>query len=312
MDFRAYQEGDAEAIVALYQRAFSRPFSFQPWRWRFVDNPAGKGVVELAWDGKVLAGHYAVTASVMEIEGQKVLSGLSGTTMTDPDYRGLGLFPTLARRCYARMEQEGHVMAWGFPNANSHRGFVRDLGWSDVYEIPTMRLAIAAARPPPVEARVDEVANFDTRFDDLWRRARGGQAIIGVRDRKHLEWRYRQNPGERYRVLASCDGEVLRGYAVCKRYQDEIQIVDMLIEGDGPWLLDLMSRAIQMARETSCESVGLWCGPHNSAHEALEKLAFRNGEPVTYLGVRGFSSGVSRLASDYRNWFLQMGDSDVY
>lgn len=56
-------------------------------------------------------------------------TGLSGTTMTHPEYRGKGLFPVLARSTYARMKAANMAMVWGFPNAMSHRGFVRNLNW---------------------------------------------------------------------------------------------------------------------------------------------------------------------------------------
>jgi hypothetical protein len=40
-------------------------------------------------------------------------------------------------------------------------------------------------------------------------------------------------------------------------------------------------------------------------------MGFTNNEPITYFGVRDFKMQEEAL-SNYNNWDVQMGDSDVY
>ncbi len=140
---RLYQPGEESQILTLFRHSYGREMSEAYWNWRFRDAPAGPAVIFLTWDGDILAAHYAVTSLVLRIEGQDWLTGLSGTTMTHPDYRGQGLFPKLGRSTYAHMAKAGMGLVWGFPNVQSHRGFIRDLNWADIYEVPTLRLSVS-------------------------------------------------------------------------------------------------------------------------------------------------------------------------
>ncbi len=315
LDTRPFREGDQIAIAELFQASYSRPLDVQVWNWRFRATPAGPGIVDLSWDDVTLAAHYAVSTLGFSIAGQDWLTGLSGTTMTHPDYRGLGLFPRLARSAYGRMAEQGMAMVWGFPNTMSHRGFIRDLGWRDIYEIPTFRLTLAGAGslPPPTSAVVP-LERFDARFDQLWQSVKDEIPVIGRRDARALTWRYTLNPLERYEILGYLQGEQLAGYAVCKRYRDELHVVDFLAGLHAVEVAEqLVFGAIRLAQERGAMTVSLWLNLIHPLHLALEKYGFRNEAPITYFGARRLSSllGDSTIY-DYRNWYITMGDSDVY
>jgi len=314
LETRHYEPGDEHYILKLFRQSYGRELDERFWAWRFRHSPAGEGVIYLSWDGDVLTAHYAVTPVVMHINGQSWLTGLSGTTMTHPDYRGRGLFPDLAQRTYAYMAESGMGLVWGFPNALSHRGFVRTLKWIDIYEIPMLRLPLQGrfALPTPSE-NVTEIEEFDIRFDRLWNQVKDNYPIIARRDRQHLQWRYVENPAERYRILAHVGDESLLGYAVFKRYQDELQIVDLLTVQDVNVGLGLVSRVAHIALEESAASVSLWLNVTHPLHHALEKRGFGNGEPVTYFGGLALQPDLPAAELyDFRNWYLTMGDSDVF
>jgi len=314
-EIRPYRLGDEEQILKLFHQSYGRDLSEQVWAWRFRDNIAGPGVTDLSWDGNILAAHYAVTPVVLRINGQDWLTGLSGTTMTHPDYRGRGLFPKLAQRTYADMAQSGMALVWGFPNALSHRGLVRNLKWVDIYEVPTLRLPLTGhlSLPAP-NGNVVELDGFDERFDRLWDHIKDDYIIISKRNREHLEWRYVQNPAERYRILACVEAESVLGYAVFKRYREELQVVDILTaQEDIDVGIQLLSRAAQIALENSALALSLWLNVTHPLHHALEKLGFRNGEPITYFAGLALQPGLEETGIyDFRQWYLTMGDSDVF
>lgn len=312
--YRPYDIGDENAISELFEKAFGRPLSTRYWFWRFRDNPAGKGIVELAWDGDTLAGHYAVTTVRMHIGGKQYLAGLSGTTMTHPNYRGMGLFPKLANRCYQRMAEAELLLAWGFPNIMSHRGFVADLNWVDIHELPTFRFTINdKTRLPAQDSHVISLDNFDVRFDRLWDRVKEQYPVIVCRDVQHLTWRYLKNPQDTYFILAHSTGDEIDGYAIYKRYEDELQIVDILTEPDPQIGLSLVAKIVEQAQIETKSSISLWLNFTHPLHRALEKFGFVNDRPVTYFGARV----LKRLNTDtdvfcFNNWHITMGDSDVY
>ena len=316
LDIRPYKPGDESHILRLFQQSFGRNLGKKLWIWRFMDNPAGLGVIELCWDGDILVAQYAVTAVASRIDGQDCLTGLSGTTMTHSKYRGMGLFPILARKTYARMAEMGMVMAWGFPNAMSHRGFVKDLDWTNIYEIPVFHLNLMNSQYlslPTSDDALAEVTDFDERFDLLWETVKDDHSLLTKRDQRYLQWRYVQNPSGQYRILTYLVQRTLLGYAVFKQYRDEIQIVDILTVKDVKVGVRLISGIVEIARRESAVAVSLWLNVSHLLHHTLERIGFRNSEPITYFGGLVLRPNLSETELyDFRRWYLTMGDSDVF
>lgn len=317
LEIRACRPADEGAILALFRQSYGRDMGQDYWSWRFQHNPSGPGIIYLAWDGDTLAAHYAVTPVRFQVGGRELMTALSGTTMTHPDYRGRRLFPILAQTTYDFMAESGMALVWGFPNLFSHRGLIRDLDWVDVQEVPTLRLPLV----PGFELAggstgVVELSGFDARFDDLWHRVRDGYPVIARRDGEQLQWRYVHNPGAGYTILALPDGDQVLGYAVLKRFYTEMQVVDILVARDGRGAetgVRLIARAIEIAQENSALSIALWLNVTHPLHHALEKLGFRHGEPITYFCGRVLTPDPAAPdLYDFRCWHLTMGDSDVF
>jgi GNAT superfamily N-acetyltransferase len=309
-----FRAGDEEHIVDLYRSTFDPTFDVERWLWWYDRNPVGEKLIELAWSDDILAAHYAVCPARLEVHGETVLTSLSMHTMTHPEYRGRGLFPRLAERVYARMAELGYLMVWGFPNEMSHRGFVTNLAWSDVTEIPTLRLDVGAMpRPPQACGNVAEITEFDGRFDRLWQRAAQGFLIATIRDAEYLRWRYATHPTNQYLTYGFIDGDELLGYAVTKPYEGGLDLVDLLTVDDPPVASELVSHVMWHVRERGLSPVCAWLPVRHPTHHILERLGAENTGPVTYMGCRrlqGASGGapVERAES----WYYTMGDSDIY
>lgn len=315
LQHQPYRIGDEDAIRELFRASFGgRELPLADWYWRFRDNPSGPGLIELSWEAGRLAAHYAVTSMRMRIEGSDRLGALSGTTMTHPEHRGKGLFQLLARQTYDRMSQEGMSLVWGFPNSQSHRGFVRDLQWHDLCEMPTMRCVVSAERRPSAYSNaVVELEDTDERFDRLWIRVRDEHRVIGRRDAETLRWRYVRHPSVRYRLIAYSAGSEITGYVVFKRYADELQIVDFLVpKAERDVGEALVSSVYATAVAGGLSAVSAWMRVDQPLHHALEKCGFVPDAPVTYAGSLSFDRTLDTVLSDVRGWYFTMGDSDVY
>ncbi len=44
-EVRDYNEGDESAILDLFELVFGKSMSRDFWKWRFVDNPSGEGMI---------------------------------------------------------------------------------------------------------------------------------------------------------------------------------------------------------------------------------------------------------------------------
>ncbi len=315
LDIRPYQKGDEKQILELFGHAFApRQLSLPYWSWRFQDNPYGPAVIELAWQNDRLVAHYAVTRLMMRIAGETLCAGLTGTVMTHRDFRGRGLLSALGRKAYQDMADQGIKLVWGFPNSTSHRTFVRDLHWRDIYEVPMFRLPLNALKAPSLQNNpcVREGIDVDERFDRLWRRVCGDYDMVVCRNRAYLAWRLAK-PTERYRVVTFSDGDELRGYAVFKRYSDEFQLVDLLsAKNDREAAVGLIGFVIGRGLEEKVQSVSLWLAVAHPVHSVLESLGLRPEGPVTYLAGLALDPDLDQTIYDHRRWSISMIDSDVF
>jgi hypothetical protein len=314
LNIRPYQSGDETAILALFNQTFGKPMSIEFWNWRFQRNPVTGPLINLAWDGKTLASHYAVTPVILSIGGEPHLTGLSVTTMTHPDYKGRGLFATLANDLYMSLANQDYLMVWGFPNDQIHRVRVRDLAWQEVYEIPMFRLDMNIPKSvPSVSGNITELNNFDERVDVLWDTIKTDHSIAVKRDRKYLNWRFFSRPQHNYRVFGFLDGDKLLGYVVFKRYETELDIVDILAIQEKTVSIELVLSVLYFCKYNHIKAVNTWLPVHASLHLDLEKLGFRNTHPVTYMGARLFkqSNNIPDI-TNIRKWYFTMSDSDVF
>ncbi len=304
------RDGFLEAIPALqtlFVRAFGREIVREYLTWRYADNPAGDVLFCVETDGERIIANYSASPCVLERDGVEARSALSLMTMTDPDFAGKGLFPRLAGALYDQMAERGYGIIWGYPNANSHPPFIRKLQWKDIYEVPTMLRELAGIDRGAVDLQRDDAFALD--YTSVAQPA----GLIHVRKSPdYLRWRYTRNPLHRYANLVLQSGGVVSSYCVTKRYGDSLDVVDFqaLDEKEG---LELMRQVLVWAVGEGLTAANVWAPRHHFIHPLCERLQFGNRERITYFGGRllGASAALDG-AYHYDDWFIQMGDSDVY
>ena len=75
------------------------------------------------------AAYYGVFPSEMNFRGQKIMAAQSGDTMTHPNHQKKGLFIQLAQLTYHLCKELNFSFVFGFPNQNSHHGFIKYLNF---------------------------------------------------------------------------------------------------------------------------------------------------------------------------------------
>lgn len=98
--------------------------------WLYRDNPSGAVVGFDAWEGGVLAAHYACVPGAAVVNGHMARVLLSLNTATHPRFQGKGLFTKLADATYQKAASNGFDAVYGIANANSTPGFLRKLGFA--------------------------------------------------------------------------------------------------------------------------------------------------------------------------------------
>jgi hypothetical protein len=321
METRDLCAGDEAAVLALFERSYGRPMDPLYWRWRFLANPTSGCYGKLMWDRDRLVGHYAVSPARLLVNQASHLGALSLTTMTDPDYAGHGIFAELAQSLYHDLRRHHDFTAvWGFPNLNSHYGFVHRLGWDDLFELPmlvadarTLVDRCAGLRP----ADLLRVQTFDSTHSAVTRDLVAARTFSVERSPAVLNWRFCNHPEFNYEVFEW----VLEGnhfFVVVRSIESsrtrggrELNLVECWIPPDRRYLGRLLLGLAEAYAETEPGRFNLLLPFHHPLHVHAERLGFRPSEPIFQFGVRALRGSRAGLA-DPRRWCVWMGDSDVF
>jgi hypothetical protein len=163
------------------------------------------------------------------VEGREELIAVPVHVATEAPFRRQGVFSDLELRNEGEAAAAGAPLTVTFPNAASHRIFVRDLGWHDlpgrrVWARPSSAGAVAryalrrdlsggGLREPRRDARAGVVPldRFGADAGELWRSTASANQF--VRDESFLNWRYVDSPRD-YRRFGAYRDDELRGFAV--------------------------------------------------------------------------------------------------
>lgn len=342
------ESADLEQFRRCFEKNGPTSRTLGSLEWQYFGNTTSRLLVDLATteDESRIAAVYATLPGWMRIEGARRLVVQSLDTMTDSEFRGRGLFVTLAKRTFARASEEGAALVYGFPNGNSAHGFFQKLGWTSVAPIPflirPLRLPYIAdrltrgrlpkrfvpdfpllvSRPSPA-AEVLYLNESDERVTRLWHRFSRGIGIAVERDARFLQWRLFEKPGERYRTLAFRRGTefiALCSFDVKTKHGGRIGYVMELLhdpsaEGRqaGSHLLAL---AIATMADEGADSALAWAFPHSLnfmtyARNAFLPLPERLRPIELHFGARAFDPAIARAVADRKSWYLSYLDSDT-
>jgi GNAT superfamily N-acetyltransferase len=181
-------------------------------------------------------------------------------------------------------------------------------------------------RPAPrtsSSVHVREVAEFPDAIDEFWQRVSPAHKIMTVRDLKYLTWRYRGCPTRAYTIhVAESDGRLV-GYLVRRVFEkDGLRLgalMDVLVDPAGSDALHaLVEKAIEAFCNEKVDAVASLMQKDKLYYPGLRRHGF---VPVPErFNPRTFNFVCKLLwpdlpESEFRspeNWFLALGDYDVY
>lgn len=332
---------DDAGVEDLWRRVFGEARGGQTVAWLFRPGPAGeapRSVVE--FEGRVVA-HAGAAPIRFRLGGEDVRGAYSVGAMTDPAFRGRGLWARMGQHLYARLEREGFAFVAGFSNQNSHRLMTGPLGRTPLRPFPwcvriVSPLALArslAGRPAArCEAQVCEVEESgvrlveiepgDPRLDGLWKRAADAAPVGCVRDAAFSAWRYGSRADAGYRLLlAERAGEPAAFAAYRSLALRGIRagfVLDLLVAPGEPAAGALLVRTLaRLARREGAGIVNALLPGAGLSRDALRRAGFlRVPEPLhpqlIRFSVRGFGRfAASPLLTNPHAWHLGWADTDV-
>ncbi|MDP6956185.1 MAG: GNAT family N-acetyltransferase [Planctomycetota bacterium] len=263
---------DRDAQLDLFARAFGRAVPAELLTWRYDRGPHGAALSFLTrdGDGRGICG-YACSPRRVLLAGVAAEGGPLGQTgdvMTDPAWRGRGIFRGLDGRCMAEATERGWPAVIGLPNSTSAPLFVR-MGWETVGQVCTHTLPLVAdgrgraarlgagrlaawgsgraarraarargrlaadLRARGIETR--ELTAFPGQVGEICARVGRRFSFMVRRDAEFLDWRYLKAPSGLHRALGFYVAGEFIGYVVVQLPASQTGIgfvVDLLLQED--------------------------------------------------------------------------------
>jgi GNAT superfamily N-acetyltransferase len=350
---REYRTEDRKGIFALKEAVDGVPFDEQLWNWKFEKGPIGPAKIYVAdYDGMIV-GLRAFIIEGLKVMDQSWKTGLGVDILVHPDFRRYGIASKMSEEAYNLMNEEGIYVMVGFPNEAAYQVYRRRRPyWRHVCSPPLLAKPLSIdglfdkyvgnpllrklGKPPTKvaaelllrqrlhksgDAFIKRIYSFDSRFDDFWEAASAGYNLGLIRDRRFLNWRFVDKPGEEYFVLAAEHGGKILGYAVLKNAEmfnlTLGLIVDILTLAPNNVIDCLISRAIEHFREQNVDAVGCLMLKHSVYSKALRRAGFVQvpkalSHKEFYFGVQVKPSVLAdEIVNNPTNWLITWGDTDI-
>ena len=336
---RLFEPGDEEQCLDLFNRVFAddnpdfEPRDMDTWRHIYERNPMGhKTLVGTDLDGNIVA-NYSSCPVAIQVNGEARVATQVVDSCVDMAWRRSlrknSLFITIAMEYQREFCDPAKPVfndyIYGLPNENHYPLGVRLLGYTPVH-CPLPRQVRAfderysdelMARAPGVTVEDAALADAVDTLGALFEAHADEMPLGNRRTADYLGWRFRDAPGDPYRVaLARRDGEVCGGaiYRIGVPWEDEpvSVILDWFGSGtDEPCMAALLARIAAVAWEEQHPRLECWVTPAMPQRDLMRSLGF--GEDLTRFNLcMVLFSPAYDIPWVKQNWWLTMGDTDIY
>lgn len=217
--FRLCDFDTPDDLSEIYRQCFGTTPSPQYFKWKYLDNPAGKAIAFVAIHNNKVVGFYGVIPELFMINGKVQLIYQSMDTMTLPSYRRMGLFAKLANMTYDYIRQkDGRLNLIGFPGEMSFRGFVDKLHWRDIIHFKYLFTSKALFKPIALLSsfsryEVEKITSFGEEFDTYFEHKElADRPIAKYINRSIINWRLANHPDIHYDIVKIVRDGQLVGY----------------------------------------------------------------------------------------------------
>lgn len=309
-----YTEGDETSILDLFEITFKKRMSLEYWNWRFDNNIfSNEKFISLAWNKRLLIGHYAVSPLEIVYDNNLLKAGLSMTTMTHPEYGGLGIFPMLAKHTLHSLKDENYSMILGFPNNNSHYGFINGLKWKDINYI-----AVSTLQKIDFEKKINLNVEYlipENIDDKIARTFFNSESVLQInKTAKYLTWRYLCHPENSYKILGIDDCFVIYKCYNSTKEKGKVEIDIMEISNNLSINILINILSVIFTTEENIFCINCWLNIHSAKYKIYEKIGFKLNSPIFYFSNKMIVDNyeLSEKALNFKNWDISFGYSDIF
>ena len=340
---RRYRREDEEAVLELLAEAFGTPPDPERWRWQVEGPPTGGSRSWVLERDRAAIAHAGLHVFASFVDGEShptiLLTDLAVRRKGRP-----GRFAELLASTFARLNSSELPLII-FPIDSLVRYAARR-GFHDLGRIPQWvrwlkpagfvasrgtRLArvLAPAVPPALAAtarlggggrlRVEALVDPGAEVDELAAESARYARCIRTRDAAYLRWRWLEQPGSGWRLLAARDRDGgLRGVAAvgadpgAEHGGASLGRISDLLARDAAATTALLRAAVAELRRAGCSIAVLdYLDPRPWARSACRRAGFVERGIGPSIATGGTALPPSHPARWRESWYLTRGDSDL-
>jgi len=347
LEFRRLKKDDEEGLSRLFWDVLKNKKDSKYWHWKYYQNPAGEHMMIVALDKDKIIGVTGTIPEKIKVGSRVLLSSQPVDVVILPEYRDRKTFLKMEEIAREECLRNGVKLNYGFSVKITYHIstlLLRFVGICPIFNMtkilnptPYLRQKIGAQSIAdvfgflgkqsiktlnkkkvsiPKELKIEEVRQFDHRFDDFWYREAKNYELAVIRDSHYLNWRFLENPTP-YKIFCVTQNESIKGFIVLKCSQEEFRrgrILDILVESAQKRIIDLLlTKAINYFLEQEVDVITCWMFEHWPIFQALKKRGFIKRESPHHLIVRSFMDDFSNeYFQDKSKWYVTMSDSDYF
>lgn len=250
---------DVYESMANFRKTFglnpTRSIHKDYYKWKILNNPYCLGHIELELIENLVTGSASITPKKIAVLGEILLAAEIGDTFTHPEYRRMGIFSRVVKKCTEYANSVGVQIIYGKPNDQSLPGYQWKLGYPPCEHV-TVKHMYKYLCASPLENKIKRrfgwdcpakvisyahfyflsvisfirkkhnmfeslpieilpIMRFEKKLDGLWGAKREEYAFFTIRDEVYFNWRFLSNPDD-YIVLAAMANTEIVGCIVLK------------------------------------------------------------------------------------------------
>jgi len=315
--------------------------------WQYNENPQGKSLIVLCVDDEKedrIIGQEPIIPSNLNLDNECVKAAISLNSVVHSQYRRRGIFSKMVNALPELALKEGIVVAYGVPNSNSHKAFLKE-GWKEITQLP---LLVQILKPSkyfnnflniflkPIDFFykiknekqfiIEEYKGNFSEFDDLTSKLPKRIPVSQKRNQSYLHWRYNNHPTRKYNTYIIRKESKIIGYMISRGTKFKGKqigvILDFVTDGEKKNEAEFVALAKFVLFELQNKGVAITIATFPSSlleYKILCKVGFfkvpefMKPEPLPLI-VNIFDKNNKDLKNveNYKNWFFSFGDYDVF
>lgn len=221
-------ETDFSKLIPLMQNAFGLEVNIDYFKWKFLENPAGKfiGYIAKHIQTNEIAAYYGVIPEKYHLNNEDFLFYQSCDTMTHSSHRRKGLFQLLALKCFEDLKKENQLNIYGFGGSQSTPGFIK-MGWEIQSSLITISIPTYLCN---CKRNIYNIILTDNLNDDLinfiYSQSLKEKKIQKVLDKEYLLWKF-NNPLFNYFFVSTKKKDKTQSVLIYKIENCKLIIIDI-------------------------------------------------------------------------------------